>query len=199
MESHKLALKFFVENPSALTAEELVPVFHSWIQRQAMPGHLLIDVADYKHVPDGPGTVLVAHEANIAMDRGEGRLGLLYVRKQAIPGAVTFAERLRAVFGAALASCAKLEEEPSLAGRLHFRTDEVSFRIHDRLHAPHTPETFAAVKPDLEALVSDLWIGSSLTLEPHGSPRALFDVRIKSKLSPPVASLLAGLGIERGA
>ena len=35
----------------------------------AVPDHLLIDVADYAHVPNGPGTVLVAHEANIHIDR----------------------------------------------------------------------------------------------------------------------------------
>src|SRR5437763_2347144 len=105
MDSHKLSVKFFVEDPSALRPEEFVPVFHGWIQRHALADHLLIDVADYKHVPEGPGTVLVSHEANIYTDQGEGRLGLLYFRKQPFAGAATFAERLRATFRDALEAC----------------------------------------------------------------------------------------------
>src|SRR5215216_2280933 len=78
METHKIIVKFFVEDASRIRGEQFVPIFHSWIQQQAIPGHLLIDVADYQHVSGGPGTVLVAHEANFSMDGEEGRLGLLY-------------------------------------------------------------------------------------------------------------------------
>src|SRR5205814_1119849 len=123
--------------------------------RHALADHLLIDVADYKHVPEGPGTVLVSHEANIYTDQGEGRLGLLYFRKQPFAGAATFAERLRATFRDALEACNLLEEEPALHGRVRFRTDELLFRVYDRLLAPNTDETFAEVKPELEAFLSE--------------------------------------------
>src|SRR5581483_1646097 len=98
MDSHKLAVKFFIEDPSGLkTDEDFVPVFHRWIQTRAIADHQLIDVADYAHVKEGPGTLLVSHEANFHADLGGGRLGLLYVRKQPLPGG-TFAERLRETF-----------------------------------------------------------------------------------------------------
>src|SRR5258706_13193320 len=80
MDSSKLAVKFFATDASALHAEVFVPIFHKWIQTRALPDHLLIDVADYKHVPAGPGTVLVAHEANLSIDQADNRLGLLYAR-----------------------------------------------------------------------------------------------------------------------
>jgi hypothetical protein len=60
----------------------IVPVFHRWIQQKSFPNHLLVDVADYAHVPEGPGTLLVSHEANIHFDRDGGKPGVLYVRKQ---------------------------------------------------------------------------------------------------------------------
>src|SRR5882757_7269132 len=100
MDSSKLAVKFFATDASALHAEVFVPIFHKWIQTRALPDHLLIDVADYKHVPSGPGTVLVAHEANLSTDQADNRLGLLYARKQPIAGDLT--ERLRVTFRSAL-------------------------------------------------------------------------------------------------
>ena len=44
-----------VKFPSAgsIDLTQAIPVFHRWIQEQALPG-LLIDVADYRHVPEGP-------------------------------------------------------------------------------------------------------------------------------------------------
>ena len=71
-----MSVKFYVEDDSSLGAHEFVPVFHSWIQNHAVPEHMLIDVADYAHVHNGPGTLLVAHEANFYTDRIDGRLGL---------------------------------------------------------------------------------------------------------------------------
>lgn len=192
MESHKLAIKFFLENGSTLRDEELIPVFHRWIQSHALPEHLLVDVADYAHVHHGPGTVLVSHEANLSVDRAEGRHGLLYVRKQPIEGG--FAERLRGVVGHALRACALLEQEPALEGRAKFRTDEIVFRINDRLHAPNDAGTFAAVKPELQRFFAELYNGASVELEHRASPLTLFEVRIRASASPGVTALLDRLG-----
>ncbi len=80
--THKFGVKLFFANPRDRELTEFIPVFHGWIQRQALPGHLLIDVHDYSHVFHGPGILLVAHEANLSIDEAEGRRGLVYVRKQ---------------------------------------------------------------------------------------------------------------------
>ena len=194
MVTHKIVLKFFVEDPGALGEGEFVPVFHGWIQRQAVEDHLLIDVADYGHVHHGPGTVLVAHEANFSTDRAAGRLGLVYSRKQPLSGDT--AERLRYLFAVALKACATLEREPSLAGRMKFRTDEMLFRLNDRLLAPNTEETFAAVNPSLRNFLSELYLDASVTLSHQPSPLTLFEVLIKVSASPSVTALLDRLGAQ---
>src|SRR5258707_1083897 len=74
MDVFKINIKLFAESDN-FGPTEFVPIFHHWIQNQSLPNHLLIDVADYAHVPAGPGTLIVASEANIHMDRGENRLG----------------------------------------------------------------------------------------------------------------------------
>jgi hypothetical protein len=192
MESHKLAIKLFAREGQDLIAfsgEAILPVFHSWIQSHAMNDHLLIDVADYAHVPDGPGTVLVSLEANLFTDRAQGRLGLLYVRKQPLPG--DFGQRLRTVLAAVLASAARLEAHLTSEGRIAFRTDEMLFRVHDRLLAPNTAETFEQVKPELEAVLRELYPSGELTLEHQPSALTLFEVRIKTSESPDLETLLA--------
>ena len=186
MDSPKLVVKLFVADQSAIKPADFLPIFHSWIQMHAVPDHLLIDVADYKHVRGGPGTVLVAHEANFSMDAGDGRLGLLYVRKQPIEG--SFRDRLAVVFKAALDAAVRLEEDYRLEGRIKFRTDEIVFRINDRLLAPNTAETYAQVRPDLEALVSELY-GSAIRTEHRADAGRLFEVVIRPTGSPSARSL----------
>src|SRR5437764_342952 len=194
MDSHKLAVKFFADNTPKFAVDAFIPVFHSWIQQHALKDHLLIDVADYAHVPDGPGTVLVAHEANLSTDREDGKLGLLYVRKQPIEGAANFPRRLVGVFRAALEAAAKLEEEVTLRSRLKFAGDHLCFRIHDRLLAPNTPQIFEQVKPELQRFLSELYSGVALTLTQAGKPDELFEIRMKAAASPTIASLRQRLG-----
>src|SRR5271170_2411418 len=180
MDAFKIAIKLFAAR-DVFGPSDFVPVFHRWIQTQALADHLLIDVADYAHVPAGPGTVLVTSQANLYTDRAENRLGLLYARKLPLEG--TFQVKLRTVFAQALKAAALLEAEPSLAGRLTFRTDEWLIRIQDRLLAPNTPETFAAVKPDIEALAGPLY-GGKVQISHKQSPLTLFEATVKSGESP---------------
>jgi len=85
MELQKVVVKFFAADPASVKLDEFIPVFHRWIQKHAVDG-MLIDVADYGHLPQGPGVVLVAHEADYFMDTMEGPLGLLYNRKASSSG-----------------------------------------------------------------------------------------------------------------
>ena len=192
MDSYKLAVKFPFQNASAIRAEECVPVFHRWIQSQALSGHQLIDVADYDHVKDGPGIVLVSHEANIHADQGYGIPGLLYRRKQPSPG--SFRDRLRATFGHTLKAAALLEAEPSLAGRATIRTDQASFLIFDRLLAPNSQQTFNDVRPELESFLKNLYDVPSIELTYVEKPEELFEVGIKSPRSLPIATLIDRVG-----
>jgi hypothetical protein len=171
MESSKLSFKLFVENSASVQhITDVVPVFHSWIQTHAITDHLLIDVADYAHVHDGPGIVLVSHEANYSFDTRSGKLGLTYQRKQPLQG--DFADRAGAALRATVDAAKLIEAAPAFEGRVKFRTDEIEFRICDRLLAPNHPETFGAIRNDLVSLFGDA------KLEYQPSARELFTVTI---------------------
>jgi hypothetical protein len=190
MDSHKIVVKLFVQDDSRLDAHEFVPIFHSWIQQRSVPDHLVIDVSDYAHVHHGPGTLLVTHEANFYTDMGEGRLGLMYARKQPVAG--TFSDRVRQAFVATLEGANRLETDPCLAGRIKFKTDEILVSIADRLKAPSTPETFKAVQPELQQFFADAY-GSEVALRQVGTDETPFKVEVITKKTPTIDDLLTRL------
>jgi hypothetical protein len=179
MDAFRISAKFFVEDASRLDVREFVPIFHSWIQNHAVPEHLLVDVADYAHVHEGPGVVLIAHEANFYMDQAQGRLGLMYSRKH--PAAGSFQDRVRQAVFAASDACTRLEEDPLLAGRIHFPLTEAILRVHDRLHAPNTLETFEQLRPELQKV-----FGPNAKIEHRPSPLKLFEVRVTAANALPI-------------
>ena len=163
---------------------DFIPVFHGWIQRKAVDG-LLVDVADYSHLPNSPGVVLVGHEADRAMDLSEGPLGLLYLRKQ--PAAGDLRARLRDALRATLESAAILAAD--LGGRLTFRTSELLFLANDRLRAPNDEATWAALRPELQAVVPK----AAMTRD-ASDPRRRLTVKLGG-LPGGLASLRASLGM----
>ena len=186
---YKIIVKLFAADDTFGPAD-FVSVFHRWIQNQSLPGHLLIDVADYAHVPDGPGTLIVSAEANVHMDRTGGRLGMTYVRKRPVAGAADIGTVLHAVLTDALLAADLLERDPDMAGRLHFNTGEISVRFNDRLLAPNTSESVADLLPHVQAAGERLF-GQPVTVVPHGgSSRELLDLRITTEGAPPVSTLL---------
>ena len=189
MELEKINVKFFVGDSNGIPLTTFINIFHSWIQ--ASDGDYY-DLADYTHMHAGPGILLIAHEANISMDNTGNRLGLLYNRKQPLQGSNK--EKLRWIFKSALENCRRIEEEPSLHGKLRFRGDEALLIINDRLLAPNTEETFRALKPDLEDLVRSLYRGAEFKLKRNADPTQRFTVRMKTTLDFKIESLRKNLG-----
>jgi hypothetical protein len=169
-----VTVKVFAHEPASIDLGAAIPIFHSWIQNHVCP-EMLIDVADYRHVPNGPGVMLIGHEANYSLDMTKGRLGLLYYRKQ--PGGDA-QENLRQAYDAAMAACARLEQEPAFAGKLKFNS-ECEFSINDRLLAPNREETYQALKPELDRFFAGIWGPASYSMERRGEPRELFRVGVK--------------------
>jgi hypothetical protein len=158
-------VKVFVADPSAVNIADAVRIFHQWIKDTVCP-EMLIDVAEYRHVPAGPGILLIGLEANYSFDERENRLGLLYNRKAALDG--TFQSRLAQAHEAALAACDRLEKEMPVT----FDRQSLEVFVNDRLLAPNTEETWQSLKPELEKYFT------GAKIERHGEPRDLFRVAV---------------------
>jgi hypothetical protein len=162
-------VKIFAADASSVNVADSVGVFHRWIKDTVCP-EMLIDVAEYRHVPAGPGVLLIGLEANYSFDERENRLGLLYNRKDALEG--SFQSRLAQAHQAALAACDRLEQEAVFDGKLKFDRSRLEVFVNDRLLAPNTDETWQALKPELEKYFA----GSKI--ERRGEPRDLFRVAV---------------------
>ena len=189
MEAHKLQVKIFASPNFAPPPEVFIPIFHGWIKHHVLP-ELMIDVANYAHVPKGPGVVLIGHACDTFMDEADGRLGLLHNRKRAAPPPP---ERLSDAFRRALHAANLLEQEPTLAGKIRFSPNEFLFRINDRLAAPNTNATFMALKPEVDAFCARLFQGP-YELGRVGDPQSLFSLKIVCPAPTTVATLLGRLG-----
>lgn len=185
MDLHRIQLKFYLNPPADLSPEEAFRAFSAWIP--ATPDQTLIDVADYSHLPDGPLTVLVGHQANYTLDHSDRRLGLLYVRKQPLEAG------LEQALCEALKACRRLEQEPELAGRVSFAGGEFLLLANDRLHAPNTEATRQALAPQLDAVLARLYGGSAVDLSRDPDPRQRFNLCARANTSLAVADLLKNL------
>lgn len=185
MKPTKFQVKLYT-SAGEIELEKLVPVFHTWIREKKIPDELLIDVADYAHVPQGPGVVLIGHQSDYYLDVADDRPGLLYSRKRGFEG--DFRAGIEDAFRRALRACQLLESETGLG--FEFATDEVLFRVQDRLAAPNDDATYEAYKGPLEE-VSNAFFGSAASLERIGSARGPFAVRITTGAEGSVADALA--------
>ncbi len=177
MELYRLGVKVFCEEGSAVELAEFIPIFHRWIQEKAIAG-LLIDVADYSHVPEGPGILLIGHEGIFAVDETGGRRGLVHYRRQPLDGGLS--ERLAAVTRTTLGACRRLASESELRGRVLFRGDEMRIFSNDRLLAPNTQATLERLQPSLAALAATLYPGVNCSTCHESDPKERFSVTISA-------------------
>ena len=170
MDSVKIDLKLFLQEPIQVDPEDVIPVFHDWIQHQRLD-ELLIDVVDYRHVHNGPGVMLIAHDAQYAIDMADGKMGLLYSRRRETRpsrnAVQSVTARLQSVLQCALAACQLLETEPSLQGRVKFRGDELLLRVNDRLVSP-TPAAFDDLQAQLRPILERLYPDDQAAVERYG-------------------------------
>lgn len=166
-------VKIFAAEGSSVEWHKLIPVFHRWIREQSLPG-LLLDVADYSHVPAGPGMMIVGHDAHYAVDNRQNRLGLLYNRRTAAEGSTR--DRIAQAYQAALDAARKLQEEPEIGDRLRFDESQAEIWVNDRMLAPNSPETFAEFEGEVASFLQER-LGRAVRLERSSDPRDLVRVR----------------------
>ena len=153
---------------------EFIPVFHDWIRRGAVEG-LLIDVANYSHVHNGPGVLLIGHEGDYSIDTADGHPALRYSMKRDQQGEPRelVARAFRRLQGAAAES-----EKDSGRG---VNANEITVRIYDRLAAPNSSAAFEELRPVIEGGIQDV-LGADTALSSSTTsddPRAPLSVRVR--------------------
>ena len=189
MNIQHINIKLFIENPESVNLADYSAVFNTWIQKHKLD-ELLIDVADYLHVHNGPGLILIGHEADYSLDNRSGRLGLLYNRKEPLGGSTQekFTQAARAILNVAQL----LEKENGLK----FNAQELQVMINDRLLAPNTIETFVTLEPELRTFLDKLYGGAEYEISYKTDPRERFTVEVKTVTHFDVETLLNNISLE---
>jgi hypothetical protein len=193
MQAARLDVKLYFADPAGFDVEPFVPTLHSWIKDRVFDEQLL-DVANYAHVHQGPGVVLVGFASDYSIDLSEGRPGLRYLRKREAPPEDA---RILDAFRRALNACRLLESDPYLSN-VRFKTDEVLFRVVDRLRVPSTAEAYRETETALRDVAERLYAGCAIEIARHGGDRDPVGLRITAKNAPDLGTLLerAGGAIE---
>jgi hypothetical protein len=189
MNVQHINIKIFLENFETVNFADFAAVFNMWIQKQRLE-ELLIDVADYLHVHNGPGIMLIGHEADYSLDHRAGRPGLLYNRKAQSDG--TTQEKLEQAVRAVLTVAQILEQENGLK----FNGSEAQVIVNDRLLVPNTAATLDSLEPDIRDFFDKLYSGAEFTLTHQDHPRERFTLDIKTTASFNVDTLFRNLSVE---
>ncbi len=187
---HRLQVKVFTRDGGSIPSEACIHIFHRWIQTQAVDG-LAIDVADYSHVPDGPGIMLVGHEFDYAFDE-VGAPGLRYVRKKTVPD--TFPAALNLVLLQLMKGARLLEEESSEPVDISFDLARLEVTVLDRRLYPNRADTVAEITGALSGMIqSALKVGEVGISRVYDDARYPLTLRLELAPTPALDSLLHSL------
>ena len=186
----RIAVKFFTtRSESGADLHPFIPLFHRFIQQASVEG-LLLDVADYAHVPNGPGVVLIGHDVDYAIDAVGGRTGLLTVRKRA--GEQPLAELLLDSLRKAIGAVAAIEADGST--KLSFALDCIEVQILDRLFARNDDLGYETVEQQVEAVASQVFGQASLSRSAKDDSRKPLTLEIVATEAADAKTLLDRLG-----
>jgi hypothetical protein len=191
MDLHKFGIKFFAQDAERLDILKLIPIYHRWIQQSALED-LLIDVADYSHVPSGPGVMLIAHEGNYALDETGHERGVVYYSKHKLTGGLP--ERFVQVAQKALKAAELMSADAELEGALKVPGNRLELFANDRLVAPNTDAAYAELEPAFKKFLDRLYAGAPYTLERETDPKERLSVKVRVQGEVPLKTLLERLG-----
>ncbi len=187
MDLERFCIKFFARPKTKLNEVLLIEIFHEWIRLHKLKG-TLIDVADYRHVPNGPGIMLITHEINYAMDHGNG-LGLYAQRK--LGQEESHKDRIVSLVRSAASFGTLLEQDSRMGGQLTLEGGQFHYMTNDRLHAPNSNEGFDTLKSDLEAAATELYPEQHVSVSRlENDPRDRLTAVIKTGQSMNISALV---------
>ena len=187
-ELHRFGIKIFFEPGTAPEPSLCIPIFHRWIRERALGG-VLIDVADYTHLADGPSVLLVGHHGNLSLDGFDHRAGLFYTRKR--PSSDPFRTRVTEAAGVLFSACQLLEDDPAVGKPVRFQGNELQFVSNDRLVAPPDDATAREIGEHLEPVMKTWYADTPYEVTSLSQGKDRLRLSLKAAADVSVGTLLA--------
>jgi hypothetical protein len=188
MEFQKVALKILSDAPATLNLDPFLAIFGRWRKDASHPAQW-VDLADYAHMPRGPGVVLIGHRCNFSFDMGTAAPGVLYVSKKGLDGGPV--DRLRVVFRDCLHLTRSLLAESEFPQRVRLQTGSLELAFNDRLQTPNDDETDRQLRPAVEFVLDHLFGPGACRITREPDPGRRYGFRIEVPSPPPLDVLAA--------
>lgn len=169
----KIVWKIPFKENQKVDGTKVFKVFNEWIPNSP---EVFVDVADYRHVEDGPLYILVGHFTDYSIDHSDRRLGFRYSRKRGLEG--DSASNLKQSFSEMLQKFIQAENELGF----DFDMSEIHFSVNERSYASNNQEGFQIVEALLKDFFNKVYGESAFDMEQIGDSRQLLTVAIKPKV-----------------
>ncbi len=190
LDLQKICVKVLTDAPPAPNLDPFIAIFGRWRTETDHPAQWL-DLADYAHMPRGPGIMLVGRNANLSFDLGSAAPGIIYTCKRGLEGAPE--ARLRAVLRACFEMADRLVAEPEFPHEVQLLTGSLELSFNDRLETPNTPATDRLLRPVIECVLNSLFPSARCQILRHTDPAKLYGFSIQANGAPGLDTLLARL------
>ncbi|MBI4463409.1 MAG: hypothetical protein HY647_01785 [Acidobacteria bacterium] len=183
----RIQIKIPSDAPPSLNLDSFLVIFSRWRKEKEHPAEW-VDLADYAHVPRGPGMVLIGQRCNLSFDLADPAPGILYTAKKGLAGSLT--ERLVSALQGCLELALRLSAEPEFPPDVHLQTDWLELRLPDRLETPNTPATDRLLRPIVEHVLSTLYGHARYELTPQSDSKQCYGFSVRTRASQPLEALL---------
>ena len=174
----RIDVKVLAEAPAGLSLDPFLAIFSRWRKQQDESDW--IDFADYAHMPNGAGIMLIGKQGSFSVNQDSPGIGLLYSGRKDFGGA--FDQRVIEAFRRCLRLTKPLLAEPDYPKQLKLLPGSWEIFINDRLNFPNTDETDRRLRRPIESALNTLFGASNYSLERETDPqrRYAFSVRAQS-------------------
>lgn len=184
----RIELKVLVDAEGELNLDPLLTIFDRWRQDSESPSDW-VDLADYAHMPKGPGVMMAGKRENFALDLNDPGPGIFFSGKKDFSGSLE--ERFLEAFRRFLTLAAALVAEQEFPAEFRVRPGDWEVVVNDRLDFPNTDESDRAVRPGLEAALDKLFGRASYSIERESDPQRRLGYSVRAQGAPTLSDLLA--------
>ncbi len=190
----RIDLKVFADAPPDLNLDPFLAIFGRWRHDAENPAQW-VDLADYAHMLDGPGVIIVGKQGNFGVNLYEPGPGLLYVGKKDYQGPND--HRILEVFRRHLALATALLAEPDYPPELKVQSGSWELAINDRLNFPNHAGTDQLLRPAIESALNKLFGAGGYRLARVEDAQRRYGYSIRAEAAPELSELLEKAGVGR--
>jgi hypothetical protein len=187
LDLQRISVKILTDAPRTLDLNPFLLIFARWRTDTSQ----WVDLADYAHMPAGPGIVLVGRLYNFSFDLGSEAPGVLYTSKKGLEG--TTEERLQSVLRSGFEMARALASEKEFPAEARLRPGALELTFNDRLDTPNTEATDRLLRPAVRSVLDRLMGLGAYQARPEVDPARRYGFSIRSDNPPSLDELRARL------